>query len=293
MERQLQVRLQIPVDALQAVEEALEDAGALAQTLLSGDDSELLEPGVGEHPLWRIVRMAVLFPGETDPETVKHQLAGVLGGDPPAWAVEWLEPRPWERAWLDDFHPMAFGRRLWIVPSGHRPPLPDGAVAVHLDPGLAFGTGTHETTALCLEWLDSQPLAGRVVLDYGSGSGVLSVAAAKLGASRVVAVDNDPQARQATAENAARNGVAERVVVAAPGEDDAVTADFVVANILAGTLVRLAPQLMARCRSGGGMALSGILQGQEQAVMEAFAGAVRWMPPRKRGQWLLLAGRRN
>lgn len=291
MGRQLQIQLQVPAEALEAVEEVLENAGAQAQTLLSGDETELLEPGVGEHPLWSVLWITALFPSETDPEVVKSVVREALDGDPDGWRVEWLEDRPWERAWLDDFHPLRFGRRLWIVPGGRQPSLPAGAVPVYLDPGLAFGTGTHETTALCLEWLDGQRLADCTVLDYGSGSGVLSVAAAKLGASRVVAVDNDPQARLATAENAARNSVGDRVRVAAPGEE-AIAADYVVANILAGTLVRLAPVLLAGCQSGGAIALSGILQGQEVAVQEAFGDAVEWEAPRQRSDWLLLAGRR-
>jgi len=165
---------------------------------------------------------------------------------------------------------MRFGRRLWVIPGGQTAALADGDVAVELDPGLAFGTGTHATTALCLEWLDSLDLAGRRVIDVGCGSGILAIAALKLGAAHAVAIDHDPQALLATRENAARNGVADRLTVLGADVPPPAPAAVVVANILAGTLVELAPQIAAMVRPGGLLALSGILADQVSAVAAAY-----------------------
>lgn len=287
-----QVVLDVDAPSLAAIEEALDDAGALAITLDSPDGDPILEPDPGEHPVWEAVRVTALFSGGVAPEWVRRACAETLGSEPASWAVEFLPEQPWERAWLDDFHPMRFGRRLWVLPGEQG--LPDGAdtegsVLMRLDPGLAFGTGTHETTALCLEWLDGLALEGEDVIDYGCGSGILAVAAALLGARRVIAIDHDPQALEATRENARRNGVAERIEVAGiearPGP-----VPCVVANILAGTLRELAPELERVCAPGGRIALSGILKGQERGVMDAFSGAVQWDWPAQRGDWVRLDG---
>ncbi|MFP4648575.1 MAG: 50S ribosomal protein L11 methyltransferase [Halorhodospira sp.] len=290
---QLQITLEVAADELEAVDQALELAGALAQTYQADDGSVLLEPGVGEHPLWEQVRVSALFPPETDEQALHHLLAEQLGERLQGWHAERLEERAWERAWLEHFQPMAFGERLWIVPTNADPQLPPGAVPIRLDPGLAFGTGTHETTALCLEWLDHEDLAGRHGLDYGAGSGVLAVASVRLGAASCRAVDNDPQAVIASRENAERNGVADLVTACSIETCPAYCADFLLANILAATLVELAGELRYRVRIGGRLALSGILQGQEQQVMAAFEGAVAWDPPRCRGDWVLLSGTRS
>ncbi|MBK1727539.1 50S ribosomal protein L11 methyltransferase [Halorhodospira neutriphila] len=290
---QLQVELEAAAADLEAVEAALEAAGAMAQTYQAEDGSVLLEPGVGEHPLWSRVRVTALFPGEADAEQLIRHLAEQLGERAGAWRSERLEEQAWERAWLEHFRPMAFGERLWVLPHEAEASLPEGAVAIRLDPGLAFGTGTHETTALCLEWLDGEPLAGARGIDYGAGSGVLAVAAALLGARECLAIDNDPQAVTASRENAANNGVADRVPACLPEQrPQAYCADFLVANILAGTLAEQAAELLAGLAPKGRLALSGILEGQQQRVMDAFGPQIAWDAPRRRGEWLLLSGTR-
>lgn len=294
----LQARFRISGDPERsdALEDALLDAGAVAITLDSPDGDPVLEPAPGEHPLWDDLRVTVLFPSDVDAERVRSACRAILDEEPQEWQVEALGDQAWERAWLDDFQPAPFGRRLWVVP-GHRedviPELPADAVVLRLDPGLAFGTGTHETTALCMEWLDHQDLSGVDVIDYGCGSGILAVAAALLGARRVVAIDHDPQALDATRENAERNGVAHQIEVY--GADyQPEPADCVVANILAGTLQQIAPELTRICRTDGGrIALSGILDGQEWGVMDAFTGAVEWNEPVLQGDWVRLDGRRR
>ena len=289
---QLQLALEVAAADLDVVDRALERAGALAQTYQSDDGTALLEPGVGERPLWDRVRVTALFPEGAELDRLHRRLVGQLGDRLQGWQTEVLEDQAWERAWLEHFHPMPFGERLWIVPSSSEPELPEGAVPIRLDPGLAFGTGNHETTALCLAWLDGEALQGLHGLDYGAGSGVLAVAAVRLGAASCAAVDNDPQAVIASRENAERNGVADRVPSYAAEERPAYCADFLVANILTATLVALAEELRAAVRVGGRLALSGILQGQEQQVMDAFQGSVAWDPPRFQGDWALVSGTR-
>lgn len=281
----------------QRLSQALEDLGAVAVTLLDAEDQPLYEPRPGETPLWRRITLQALFPGEVDERGIVFGLSALQPGlDLAHVRVARLEDRDWTRAWMDDFHPMRFGRRLWIVPSGHSLPesAGDEAVELRLDPGLAFGTGTHATTAQCLEWLDGQALAGARVLDFGCGSGILAVAAAKLGAACVVAVDNDPQALTATATNAAANGVDDRVrALAADAWAGAGDCDVVVANILANTLVALAPGLVRALRPGGRIALSGVLPGQDDEVVAAYAALGVGLDRGERDGWLLLHGSRS
>ncbi len=171
---------------------------------------------------------------------------------------------------MDRFQPMKFGDHLWIVPTGTEIPWDENNIEIRLDPGLAFGTGTHPTTALCLEWLDGQDFSAKRVIDYGCGSGILGIAAALKGAERVVCVDNDPQALEATADNAARNGVTDKVQCLAPEAYSENSADFILANILAGPLVELAPVLLGGVKPGGTILLSGILQEQAEMVAGAY-----------------------
>ena len=290
----LQVALEVAASDLERADRALEQAGAMSRTYQSDDGTVLLEPGVAEHPLWERVRITALFPDDTDGDALYRRIRDDLGAAPQGWEATLLPDQDWERAWLDHFQPMAFGRRVWIVPTGADPELPDDAVTVHLDPGLAFGTGTHETTALCLEWLDREPIAGRNGVDYGAGSGVLAVAAARLGAASCLAIDNDPQAVRASQENAARNGVAEQVPAYAvdDAQRPAYCADFLVANILARTLAELADELCGQVRVGGRLALAGILEGQQRQVMDAFGSRIAWDAPVLRGDWVLLSGTR-
>jgi ribosomal protein L11 methyltransferase len=284
-----------------ALDDALLDLGALSVTLQdnipdTGIDEPIYEPTRGETPLWQRTRLLALFDAGSDEHLIIAALANMLP-DVPAWHAEIIEDQAWERAWMDDFRPMRFGERLWICPSWAEPPEPD-AVVLRLDPGLAFGTGTHPTTALCLKWLDWQPLTGCTVLDYGCGSGILAIAALLLGAERAVAVDNDPQALIATRDNAERNGIApERLAVCLPEEIDRHLgegeADVTLANILAGPLQALAPELARLTRTSGWIVLSGILADQANAVAEAYIPAFSMHGPTLDGDWARLDGHRQ
>lgn len=290
----LQLSLQAIHHSTEQLEDALLQVGALAVTLQDAGDQPVLEPAPGETPLWTQTCVTGLFDAQTDIEVVKRQLQRVLHAPIlPECRLTELEERDWVRTWMDDFHPMRFGQRLWICPTAQTPPDPN-AVNIRLDPGLAFGTGTHPTTALCLEWLDGAELVGQTVLDYGCGSGILAIAAAKLGAQRVWAVDIDPQALLASDDNAAENAVEDRLELSSPASLPAVlTVNVLLANILAGVLVRLAPELTRRVRPGGWLVLSGILEGHAEAVQAAFARDFIFSPPKLREDWVLLVGQRN
>lgn len=260
--------------AVPAAEAALEAAGALSITLQDHADNPVLEPGPGTTPLWPVVQVRGLFEHGTDRAAVIRVLQEVLGLSHPG-RIDWLEvgERDWERAWMDRFRPMRFGRRLWVVPSGMTiPPAPEN-VEILLDPGLAFGTGTHPTTAMCLRWLDANDVAGKRVVDFGCGSGILAIASALLGAREIIAVDNDPQALEATAANAARNVVGERIHCRLPGDFSVADADIVLANILAGPLVELAPVLAGCAAPGACIVLSGLLEEQLDRVAAAYEPA--------------------
>ncbi|MGB5104521.1 MAG: 50S ribosomal protein L11 methyltransferase, partial [Steroidobacteraceae bacterium] len=252
----------------------------------------VLEPAPGETPLWPTRVVKALFDASTDRDAIARSLAVALPGAPPP-RFEAVADKAWEREWLKDFKPMRFGRRLWVCPGG----LPAGdpeAVRVELDPGLAFGTGTHPTTALCLEWLDGRDLRGLEVVDYGCGSGILAIAALKLGAASARAIDIDPQALIATRDNAERNRIeaASLDISDDPGLAER-SCDLLVANILAGPLVELAPRFAAALRAGGELALSGILAGQAQTVTAAYQPWFDIALSATREGWALLDGRRR
>lgn len=311
----LQLALIAPREQLAPVETALEAAGALSVTLDDPQDTQsdgaaqapgdlaLLEPAPGDMPLWPLVRITALF--ADNPQAAAHarqvadELADVLAA--PAHLTP-LADQVWERAWLAHWRAQRFGQRLWVCPRTRAPeaapepgPGADAAV-VMLDPGLAFGTGTHPTTALCLEWLDSLELTGKTLIDYGCGSGILAIAALKLGAARVIAIDHDPQAREATRANALANGVAERLDCLAPEDrlgHAGLRADALVANILAPVLIDLAADFGTLCTAHAAIALSGILEPQLPAVHDAYRAWIDFDPPITREQWVLLAGRRR
>jgi len=272
------------------VETLLQNEPVLALTMTDDADDPVLEPGVGETPLWPSVCVTALFDGDTPVEPLTRILSLVPGVDwPHQVSFRKFENQQWERVWMDRFKPMQFGGNLWIVPGESE--APSGAVHVlKLDPGLAFGTGTHPTTRLCLEWIDGHDFAGQSVVDYGCGSGVLGIAAAIKGAGRVICIDNDPQALLATRDNAMRNGVEARIECLAPEQFSPTTADVVLANILAGPLIELAPRLCATLAKGGSLALSGILEGQAPEVADAYAGTVPNLAKRVLDGWALLAG---
>ena len=286
----LQIRLIGNRQQVPLLEAALENLGALAISLSDAGDDPQFEPPPGATPLWEQVQISALLEKETQAQA-EHFIAtlGAKLGIVPK--LEILPDQAWERLWLRDLKPMQFGKRLWVCPQGQRPEASD-AVSVILDPGLAFGTGHHPTTALCLRWLESQALSGKRLIDYGCGSGILAIAALKLGAAQAVAVDLDPQALEATAANAARNAVRERIQIYAPDQAPEKAADHLVANILAGPLIALAPRLAALVCTGGQIALSGILEEQAEAVAEAYAPWVRWGKVEQAGEWVLLQGKR-
>ena len=288
--------LQLELESTPATAERLSDllsaSGACAVTLQDGADQPLFEPPPGATPLWGSTRVVGLFEADADIEAVLAALESALAPAPlPPWHLNPLEDRDWVRAWMDDFQPMRFGERLWIVPGEMTPPDPE-AVNIRLDPGLAFGTGTHPTTAMCLRWLDAHPPRDRTVIDYGCGSGILAIAAARLGARRIEAVDTDPQALLATADNARRNAVADRIDAFLPDDFPGQPADLLLANILAGPLRALAPRLGRLVRPGGEIVLSGILAEQADSVRDAYAGAFDITRVEQVEEWVCLAGRR-
>lgn len=293
----LQVHLTVDSSQAPLVELLFEGLGAHSVSLSDAADEPMLEPGPGEQPLWNLTRVSGLFDAEVDADALRSRIFQALNAElSRRLQLEVLEDRAWERAWLERFRPMRFGARLWVCPHGQEPPGDSKreAIVVRLDPGLAFGTGTHPTTALCLNWLDRNPVDGARVIDFGCGSGILSIAAAKLGAVEVIAVDHDPQAVLATRDNAARNRVGDRIRVLHSGDLETVRsppADLVLANILSNVLIELAPRLLALTAPGGRLVLSGILADQTEAVAKAFAGAVDFEVPLLRGDWALLAGR--
>ena len=280
-----------------SVEEILIRHGAQSVTYSDAGDVPVLEPGPGETPLWNTTCITGLFDAGVDMDAVLADLRASLALDQlPDYRLETLADREWEREWLRDFGPMRFGVHLWVCPTGSEPDRSD-AVVVRLDPGLAFGTGTHATTAMCLEWLDSIELQGRAVLDYGCGSGVLAIAALKLGCAHAHAMDIDVQAITATRENAAQNGVQERLTVSTSPDDIEGRFDVVIANILAGPLVELAESVSDHVRPGGQLALSGILSEQAADVIAAYAPHLDVDNPEFREQdgqtWTRLTGRKR
>jgi len=267
--------------------------GALSVTLQDAADQPLFEPPPGATPLWSQVQVTALFDAGADVAGIKRGIGERFGADcAERLRVETLDDRDWVRAWMDGYAPMRFGERLWIVPTGFDAPDPT-AVNLLLDPGLAFGTGTHPTTALCLEWLDTHPPAGQVVIDYGCGSGILGIAALKLGARTVWAVDNDPQALVATLDNAERNGVAAGLRAVAPEALPELQADLLLANILANPLIELAPRFAGLVNAGAGLVLSGILAEQAADVAAAYRPLFEMEAPAQREDWVRLAGIRR
>ncbi len=268
--------------------------GALSVTLQDEGDQPLFEPKPGETPLWHNTRVIALFEEDADLSQVRSALLDGFDGESLGdWREEEIQDQAWERAWLAHFRPMQFGRRLWVVPTGFESPKQQDAVCVNLDPGLAFGTGTHPTTALCLEWLDGQSLEGKLVIDYGCGSGILAVAALLLGAGQAIATDIDQQALTATLENARKNGVEGRVDCCLPHRMPTVQTDILLANILANPLIELAGQLAGHVRPGGAVVLSGILQGQVGDVMRAYEPYMVMEEPVFLEDWTRLVGMRR
>lgn len=272
------------------LEEVLLRHGAQSVTLSDAGNDPVLEPLPGSTPLWRDTRLTALFTADADFESLRTDLEQTLAIDAlPDNHVEALADCAWERQWLKDFGPMRFGERLWVSPEGFTIDA-DDAVVVRLDPGLAFGTGTHATTALCLEWLDKIDIADKTLLDFGCGSGILAIAALKLGAKSVTAIDIDLQAITATRQNALSNEVDDRLETTMQIDQLDDQFDFVVANILAGTLVDHATFVCDRLKSGGRLALSGILADQVAGVSAAYRHCIEFAAAEYRDNWARLSG---
>ncbi len=290
------LQLRFTCDAATATQlaELLAERGALAVSLGDAEDEPVYEPQAGTTPLWSNTRVSGLFPGGENTTQLLVELERRLApARLPAVVVQALEDQDWVRRYQDGFAPTCFGERLWVVPSwAQAPRLEAGQASLTLDPGLAFGTGSHPTTAMCLAWLAGQDIDGTEAVDYGCGSGILAVAAARLGARRVWAVDNDLQALAATRVNAAANDVGSQVEVREPRNLPPLTVDLLVSNILANTLSGLAETLSLLLEPGGRLALSGILTEQSPAVTASFAPWCALQPVAKRDDWVLLAGTR-
>jgi ribosomal protein L11 methyltransferase len=274
------------------VEAACFACGASAVTFVDGRDDPVLEPAPGEFRLWPATRVQALFCAEAPLAKISRTLGGALGIPPEGFQARVVADRLWEREWLRDFHAMRFGTRLWVCPHHERVEDPDAAI-VRMDPGLAFGTGTHPTTALCLEWLDAHAPLGCEVIDYGCGSGVLALAALRLGARAACCIDIDPQALIATRQNAAANGLDARVRACAPEEARDVSCDLLLANILSGPLIELATLFASMVRSEGTVVLAGLLEREAPEVTRAYEPWFDMNPFGLREGWSGLCGRRR
>ena len=277
------------------LESLFERLGALSVTLTDAGDEPQLETAPGEERIWSETIVTGLFAGDTHKASLEAAIRSAIGqlGIMAELTLEPLEDQDWERAWMENFHPMQFGEHLWIVPRDRQPPADAvDPVVVFLDPGLAFGSGTHPTTALCLQWLDSQNITGKRLVDFGCGSGILAIAALKLGAGSALGIDHDPQALIASEQNAQENGVAGRLSLTESNAPVGAQADIVIANILASILIDLAEQIGSLVRPGGQIALSGILAEQAATVMAAYSGSFELETPREQEGWVLIAGRK-
>lgn len=291
----LQLRFICDATTAATLAELLSDCGALAVSLDDAEDDPLYEPQPGTTPLWSNTRVSGLFPRQDDTGLLLAELERRLApGRLPESVAEVLEDREWVRLYQEALEPTCFGGRLWVVPSwASAPPMAAGQLSMTLDPGLAFGTGSHATTSMCLDWLAGEDIQNREVVDYGCGSGILAVAAARLGARRVWAVDNDHQALEATLRNASLNAVDTRVAVRGPRDLPPLSADLVVSNILANTLSRLAKTVSELLEPGAKLALAGILKNQSKEVLASFAPWCAMRTVDERDGWVLLAGIRD
>lgn len=290
----IQLRLSADEDTAEKYSDWLSACGAQAVTFIDAKDTPIYEPLPGDEVIyWNNTVVMGLYDASHDMDKVLNYLKGIHPDKANmTYKLEQLEDKDWEREWMDNFHPMKFGQRLWVCPSWREVPDPS-AVNVMLDPGLAFGTGTHPTTALCLTWLDGLDLVGKTVVDFGCGSGILSLAALKLGAKKVIGIDIDPQALQASLENAKRNQCEDRLELFLPKDQPKFKADVVVANILAGPLRELAPVIIEYVASNGVLALSGVLEEQAQQLQTIYGEFCQMDPIKVQEEWVRLSGVRK
>lgn len=276
----------------EAISDYLHELGALAVTLKEGGEEEIFEPLPGETPLWQQTQVVGLFDQEIDIQVVLNLVGSKFSHAIAQHFIEEIEDQNWERAWLNDFKPMQFGENLWIIPSTYEPEAPN-AINIFLDPGLAFGTGTHATTAMCLKWLDFNPPVNKCVVDYGCGSGILAIAAVKLGAAKVDAVDIDPQALEATRANAINNKVDQNINTFLPDKFSTKLVDILLANILAKPLIQFAKSFADIVMPEGKILLSGILAEQADEVLHAYEPYFEMVLADSQDGWVLLSGTRK
>ncbi|GIU51963.1 MULTISPECIES: 50S ribosomal protein L11 methyltransferase [Shewanella] len=290
----IQLRISTNSDHADALGDLLMEQGSVSITYEDGKDTPIFEPKLGETPLWQDTIVIALFDAGTDlSPTVSFLETLPYLGKGFKHKIEQIEDKDWVREWMDSFHPIKFGQRLWICPSWRDIPEPE-AVNVILDPGLAFGTGTHATTALCLEWLDGLDLSDKEVIDFGCGSGILAIAALKLGAKTVTGVDIDYQAIDASTANAERNGVADKLALYLPeNQPENLQADILVANILAGPLRELAPLIAEKVKTGGKLALSGLLEEQAEEISQFYSQWFIMDEAAHKEDWSRLTGTRK
>lgn len=289
----LQIQFSTQKQHQSALEDALMECGALSLTYQDAADQPILEPALYQTPLWDELVLTALFEASIDAKQTLSLCEAIFGEPLPKHKVEILEDKDWIREWMDSYQPIQFGERLWVCPSWCEP-VDAKAVNILLDPGLAFGTGTHPTTAMCLKVLDQLDCQNKQVIDYGCGSGILAIAALLLGGQSAIGVDLDPQALTASRDNAQRNHIADqRFALYLPEQQPKnIQADIVLANILAGPLVELAPQIMAMVKVGGDLVLSGLLLEQKQALLDAYSD-IEFEHILSEEQWLCLHGRKK
>jgi ribosomal protein L11 methyltransferase len=286
----IQLKINSQAEYAEQIGEMLSASGAQAVTFVDAKDTPMYEPKPGEVMLWPDTQIVGLYDAEYDMSRVISQLSqSKLLGKNFNHKLDQLEDKDWEREWMINFHPMQFGERLWICPSWRDVPDPN-AVNVMLDPGLAFGTGTHQTTSLCLRWLDRLELSEATVVDFGCGSGILGIAALKLGAKRVIGIDIDPQALLASQDNANRNDVGEKIELYLPEHQPELKADVVLANILAGPIRELRTVITEYCKTGGKLVLSGILDNQAQEINDLYSHDFDMDPIKVDGEWARVSG---
>ena len=285
----LQLLIDVTRERSAMVEDAMLECGAVSVTLEDAADQPIYAPGIGEQPLWDNCTAKALFSASTDTNAINRRLSNLLE---PALAVRWelLEDKDWSEEWKKYFQPLKCGTRLWICPSWIAPPEPS-AINLILDPGLAFGTGSHPTTHLCLRWIDQQDLTGKIVIDYGCGSGILGIAALLLGAEKVYAVDNDPQALLASRDNAQRNQIVDDRLMTFLPEDVPrdLKAEVMLANILAAPLIQLAPVISDLTGANGLLCLSGLLESQIDDVSEPYLAHFDFSKAASQSDWSQLS----
>ena len=288
----LEIRFQSASAEIEAAEQLLNQLGACSVSIHDAGDQPVLEPAPGEFPLWQDLQIRALFEEVDEAKRLTQTIAKELTVDETLIEHQHIADQHWETLWMDDFKPIQFGQQLWICPSWTEPPNPD-AVNLMLDPGMAFGSGTHPTTAMCMQYLDENPPKDLQVLDYGCGSGVLALASALLGARHVTGVDIDPQAIISATSNAKKNNLTEEIFNFYPvNELSALKCDLLLANILSETLIQLSNELKSLVTIGGNIVLSGVLEYQTEAVVAAYVDGFKITEIKHQDEWVMISAQK-